>query len=238
MRLKFERKKKRIIINSIIYRISKIIFLSNKRKFEFFSNLDWIINRIAHEAWMNEFAHSEEHPARQYLFRFLKNKIPDQAKVLDLGCGFGEISGELAKICSEVVGIDKNASKIQVACNKYAGANVTFICDDALKYLKSNSQKFDVLILSHILEHLDEPYNLLNEFKEYFDYIYIEVPDFESSYFSIVKEKFNMQINYTDEDHIYEFDRDGMSELLNSLNLQILHSEFRNGVMRYWIQRL
>ena len=187
---------------------------------------------------MNEFAHSEEHPSREYLLRFLKDKIPVQAKVLDLGCGYGEISSKLGQFCREVVGIDINSLKIQVACNKYASANVNFICSDALLYLNSNSLKFDVLILSHVLEHLDEPFVLLKNFKKYFNYIYIEIPDFESTYFNIIKEKFNMPLNYTDEDHIYEFDRDEMKELFESLKLQVLNSEFRNGVMRYWVQSI
>lgn len=238
MGLKFKRKKKRNILNSIIYRIAKLTWFSNRRKFEFFSNLDWIFNRIAHEAWMNEFAHSEEHPAREYLFRFLKNKIPDHAKVLDLGCGYGEISCKLGQFCHEVVGIDKDSLKIQVAHNKYACANVKFICSDALIYLESNSRNFDVLILSHILEHLDEPFVLLDNFKNYFKYIYIEVPDFENTYINIIKEKFNIPLNYTDEDHIYEFDRTEMEKLFKSLKMQILSSEFRNGVMRYWLQNI
>ena len=167
MGLKLERKKKRNILNSIIYRLARLTWFSNIEKFKFFSNLDWIFNRLAHEAWMNEFANSEEHPSRKYLLKFLKDKIPYQAKVLDLGCGYGEISSELGKFCSEVVGIDNNSLKIQVACNKYSSANVNFICTDALLYLNSNSLKYDVLILSHILEHLDEPFDLLKNFKEY-----------------------------------------------------------------------
>ena len=40
---KFVRKKKRNIINSIIYKLSKFIWASERAKFEFFANREWIL---------------------------------------------------------------------------------------------------------------------------------------------------------------------------------------------------
>ena len=47
--LELDRKKEKIYTLSLIYKISKIIPLTNKIKFIIFSNLSWIFNRLAFE---------------------------------------------------------------------------------------------------------------------------------------------------------------------------------------------
>ena len=77
---------------------------------------------------------------------------------------------------------------------------------------------------------------MLRSFKDYFSFIYIEVPDFDNSYVNLVRQRLNIPLNYSDEDHIHEYDRDEMAMLITSLNLKIEHVEFKNGVMRYWVK--
>lgn len=233
---KFERIKKRNILNSIIYKVACLNWFSNKNKFEFFANLEWIFHVLAHESWMNEYLDSKEHPSREFLFNFIRDKVPTDARIMDLGCGNGEISACLGQISNSVIGVDKDPKKIRNAQVKYKSENVKFICSDALNYLQNCPDKFDVLFLSHILEHLDEPIKFLNDFKSEFRYIYIEVPDFENSYINIVRKRFNCYLNYADEDHIHEFDREEMISIIMSINGEILNAEYRNGVMRFWIR--
>jgi len=233
---KFARKKRRNVINSIIYRLSKFIWASEKTKFHFFANLDFIFNRLALESWMKIYADNDQHPSRERMFAFICDKLPDDAVILDIGCGYGEISAMLGKVCKSVMGIDLNSLKLQHAIDHYSSNNVNFICDDALEYLKKNRQHYDVLICSHVLEHLDDPSEMLRSFKDYFSYIYIEVPDFDNSYVNLVRQRLNIPLNYSDEDHIHEYDRDEMAMLITSLNLKIEHVEFKNGVMRYWVK--
>ena len=233
---KFVRKKKRNILNSIIYKLSKFIWASERAKFEFFANREWIFNRLALESWMTMYADKEQHPRRESMHAFICDKLPDDAAVLDIGCGFGEISGMLGKICKSVVGIDLDRPKLQHALDHYSSENVTFICGDALTFLEENQQHYDVLICSHILEHLDDPSGMLRRFKDYFSYIYIEVPDFDNSHINLVRQRLNIPLNYTDDDHVQEYDRNEMEMLITSLNMNIAHVEFRYGVMRYWVR--
>lgn len=44
--------------------------------------------------------------------------------------------------------------------------------------VKRSEESFQVLILSHILEHVEKPEVLLKFGRDNFDKIYIEVPDF------------------------------------------------------------
>jgi SAM-dependent methyltransferase len=233
---RFTRKKKRNITNSIIYKLSKFIWASERRKFEFFANREWIFNRLALESWMTMYADKEQHPRRESMYAFIRDQLPDNAAVLDIGCGFGEISGMLGKVCKTVVGIDLDHAKLQHARDNYSSDNVSFICGDALTFLEENQQKYDVLICSHILEHLDDPSGMLRRFKNYFSYIYIEVPDFDNSFINHVRQRLDIPLNYTDADHLQEYDRNEMEMLITSLDMNIEHVEFRYGVMRYWVK--
>ena len=233
---RFSRKKQRNFLNSVIYRKASFSWFSYKYKFNLFSNLSWIFNRLAHEAWMSFYAHSELHPSRLFMYKFVNGKFPLNATVLDIGCGYGEISGLLGRTCKSITGIDQDPDKVRIAIERYSNSTVKFVCGDAMDFLNVNQKHYDVLVCSHILEHLDDPYRMLANFKAYFDFIYIEVPDFEASYINIVRQTFNNKLNYQDDDHIHEYDRDEMIALILSLDMRIIDSDYRNGVMRFWVK--
>jgi SAM-dependent methyltransferase len=232
---KFNRKKPRNYLTAVIYRIGKLSFAPDRVKFRLFCDLNWIFGRLAHETSMKIFDNNL-HPGRIKIFDFLKNKISHGDTILDLGCGNGEISCKLSEICKSVIGIDHNPARIKYANDNCKNENLIFVCGDALEFLNVNKQKYDVLICSHILEHLDDPGSLLQNVKPFFSYIYIEVPDFESSYLNHIRSLLNVQLNYSDDDHVYEFDRDEIKELVTNQGMKIIDSEYRFGVMRYWIQ--
>ena len=83
---------------------------------------------------------------------------------------------------------------------------------------------------------MDNPEELLIDAKRHFRHIYIEVPDFESSYLNISKSLLGVGINYTDSDHVHEFDREELEKHIMNLDMKILDAEFRHGVMRFWIE--
>lgn len=231
----FPRRKRRNWLNSIIYRLSKFIWINETARLKLFANLDFIFNRLAIESLNKIYADDESHPSREQLFQFIHNKIPKDAVVLDLGCGNGEISAMLGTLCKSVTGIDFDVSKVRHAIAVNSRDNVNFVCEDALLFLERNRVRYDVLICSHILEHLDDPISTLRMYKNYFSYIYIEVPDFEASYLNLARQRLNIPLNYTDDDHVYEYDRSEIQVLLTSLNMRIEAVDFRNSVMRYWI---
>ena len=170
MGLKFERKKSRNYINSVIYKLSKIKFASDRGKFKLYSDLEWIFSRLAHE-YSVKILDKDLHPMKKGLYDFLQEKISLADTILDLGCGYGEISCKLSEGCKTVIGIDHDPAKIQRAKESCKNENVTFICGDALEFLQSNSQVYNVMICSHVLEHLDDPESLLEDYKKYFSFI-------------------------------------------------------------------
>jgi SAM-dependent methyltransferase len=68
--------------------------------------------------------------------------------VLDIGCGPGVY---LEHYSGPSLGIDAHPSNIKICVNK----GIKAIEDDANRFLQENS--FDTVLLSHILEHLDDP---------------------------------------------------------------------------------
>jgi len=236
MGMRLPRKKPRNVLLSLLYRLSRIPFAPQKVKFSLFLDLEWIFDRLSHEFSFHIFSPAE-HPIRQSFRAFLISKIEAGHNVLDLGCGKGTLSRYLSEKAKSVVGVDHDRSAIDAARSANRKDNLTFISDDARSYLNSiPRESFDVLILSHILEHLDDPKALLLEFKGFFKYIYIEVPDFDRYYLNHYRKSLGSPLIYTDADHISEFDRDEMGALLAACSVDILNSDHRFGVLRFWCE--
>lgn len=233
MGVKISRKKKHIFLLSFIYRAQKLLPLSSKAKLKLFLNLEWIFERLAHETSFKLYKR-DEHPVRQQTKKFILDNISPDAVVLDLGCNTGDLSFFMAEKVKEVVGIDYDQKLIDIAQKENIKPNLTFYCREALEYLKENSKQFDVLILSHILEHLDDPKQFLTDFKKHFKFIYIELPDFDKSYLNQYRKNLNVPLIYSDDDHISEFDRFELAALLKDCNIKILKEEYRFGVQKLW----
>jgi len=233
MGIKTLRIKQKKVWISIFYRIQKIIPITNTMKFRLFLNLEWIFDRFAHELSFKIYT-PEQHPIRQVSKSFLLKNISNENTVLDLGCNLGDISFIIAEKAKEVIGIDYNSFAIEKAKNIYVKDNLEFINKEALDYLKTNNKKFDILILSHILEHIEEPKDFLLTYKGFFTKIYIEVPDFERYYLNKYRKDLKMDLIYSDNDHVSEFDRNEIQEMLKECNIEIIEEEFKYGVMKFW----
>lgn len=217
----------------IVYAMDKIALLNNTWKFKFFLNCEWIFDRLSHE-YSFKILNIDTHPVRVYTKKYLLSKIEKKMNVLDLGCHEGKMSNYLADHTKMVVGIDNNKEAIQFAQKQFKKDNLQFVHADALDFLKTTKEKFDVLILSHILEHLDEPMQFLNVFAPFFQYIYIELPDFDKTNLNNYRKLLNMNLIYTDMDHVSEFDRDELDDILKQCGLKIEEASHRYGLLRYW----
>lgn len=232
MGVKLQRQKPRLLITSILYRMIKLP-LSNNQKFKLFLDLEWMFARLAHEMSFKVYT-PQLHPIREYAKKFLLDVIKERHTVLDLGCGSGDVSNIIAEKARAVVGIDHDETTIKTASEKYQKNNLAFVCADARTYLTESDKKFDVLVLSHVLEHLDEPKDFINSFKDYFEYIYVEVPDFDRDAANHYRKDLEMKLIYSDIDHVSEFDRDELKSIFSECNLEVLRSEYIFGVQRYW----
>jgi ubiquinone/menaquinone biosynthesis C-methylase UbiE len=88
--------------------------------------------------------------------------LPRDARCLDLGCGGGDVSVELARLAPDgsCVGIDLDEEKIEIARDEAATAavgNVEFRVGDATARPPSGDERFDLVYARFLLTHLPDP---------------------------------------------------------------------------------
>ena len=98
----------------------------------------------------------ESHYENLGLQAYLKPVLPDNknAQILDIGCGFGQTLMSLRGIgYSNLNGIDISDEAV-MHCTKH-GISIEKITD-IIVYSRSSRRKYDFIILSHVLEHIDK----------------------------------------------------------------------------------
>jgi SAM-dependent methyltransferase len=233
MGIKLNREKRRSILLSICYRFSKVLAFSTKKRFKIFLDLEWIFDRLAHEESF-KYYNSLDHPIRIHTLQFIKKHCQPNYSVLDIGCNSGEITQQVANFTEKVVGVDYNKKIIEAAQKNNTSKNVEFIHCDAFDYLKNQAKKVDLVILSHILEHLDNPKDFITNCALYTNHIYIEVPDYEKTYLNLYRAELGNKLNYTDSDHVWEFDRVELLKVIQDCNIKIIDCEFKFGIIKIW----
>ncbi len=84
-------------------------------------------------------------------------------KVLDVGCGAGFLSNELAKQNLQVTGVDLSPDSLRVAAEYDVTKKVHYQTADAYR-LPFADQSFDVVTSLDFLEHVDRPADVIKEF--------------------------------------------------------------------------
>ncbi len=83
-------------------------------------------------------------------------------KLLDVGASTGIIDNILAKNFKEVIGTDIDKNAIKFARKNFVKKNLKFKDEDAMK-LTFKDNLFDVVICTHVYEHVPSPKKLFNE---------------------------------------------------------------------------
>ena len=111
---------------------------------------------------------------------------------------------------------------------------VRVFVEDGVEYLRRAGSPVDVVVLSHILEHLEEPSAVLRDVVRLCKFVYVEVPDFESQTSNEFRRLLGRPLIFSDLDHIWEFDRREITELLEGAGLVVLETDHRLGMLRLW----
>ena len=119
------------------------------------------------------------HRAR-YTLSYLEqqNLVFEGARILDVGCGEGSLLKEIKRRAPsiQIVGVEPDVAFATFA-RDYLKSNVY---STLAKLSESGESAFDLIILSHVLEHVENPVDLLRQLTGLMDRygsIYVDVPD-------------------------------------------------------------
>jgi len=107
-----------------------------------------------------------------------KHLTPEQSTILDYGTGDGYLPNYFFKFFAEV-----SASDIRLDRPPFLNAGINYYHNNKL-----NKKKFDVIVLRHVLEHVEDPIDCIEKLSNNLNddgFFYIEVPnhDIETNYF-------------------------------------------------------
>lgn len=101
--------------------------------------------------WVETFTDGADIEYERQIIPLALNELAGAARVLDLGCGEGQIARHLAAQGSDVVGIDPTRSLLEEAVRRGVGPSVAQAVGDAVPF---QSGSFDAVLVSLVLEHV------------------------------------------------------------------------------------
>ena len=228
--LTMPRSKPRSLIISLCYPlilVGKHLF-GRKRLMRWCLNASWLLRRFAFELGSEVFGSSFQSDARALSREVLGKWVTPNATVIDIGCGPGRLSRLVARYAGRVVGIDQSTADIETARRMSDGQNIEYVIGDITVDL-SDSQ-FDVAMLVHVIEHIDDVDHLLTAIRKIAPLLIIEVPDFDADPLNMARHALGCPY-YSDGDHLREYSLPILKQQLERNGWNIQYQERRHGAI-------
>lgn len=225
------RRKPRSIPTALLYRATRLLRVFGRRRLlRTYLYLSWILKRLAFELSGEVFGHSFPDHALGLSDEMIAEFIPSGSLVVDLGCGSGRLCRRLAVQAGRVIGIDNDASSLNLARLESVPANVSYVLGDIALPLPEqiSEREVDSALLVHVLEHLDNSDRFLTDLRSFAASVIVEVPDFDSDPLNHVRWRLGARW-YSDADHVREYTRSSLISQLDRTGWDVVHVEQRGG---------
>lgn len=168
------------------------------------------------------------HPKHRLMdyHRFFVDNIYSNNIVLDIGCGNGALTYDVAKKAKKAIGIDLNKNNITIAKEKYSALNIEYKIGDVTRELPN--KKFDVIILSNILEHIENRVEFLKKIKDIAPKILIRVPMFNRDWITLYKKELGIEWRL-DKTHYIEYTLENFQRELEKAGLNLKEYKIQFG---------
>ncbi len=198
------RRKPRSLSSSVVFRAAAIVRKTGLEPLllRCMLKMAWLGWRIAYEISSIRLGAEFETATRGITDDLLRRTVPPNGTVLDLGCGAGRLSRMAAPYSGTVYGVDTLASNIERARSLGVPPNVQYVCADGREVLAQ--RVYDVVLLVHVLEHIDAPDELLRSLRERAKILIVEVPNFEADPLNSVRVALGSPF-FADADHVREY---------------------------------
>ncbi len=217
----------RSFIGSIINKKSSS--LSPDKSLKFILRLDNDLYQLESQAAIQyEAGVHPKHRLTQYHDFFVQH-IGKGERVLDVGCRTGEVAFDIAqKTGAKVLGIDIDRESLEIGREKHRLPNLETIEADV--YSWKPDRTFDVIVLSNVLEHLEDRSNLLRKLAQSTKAkrFLIRVPMFRRDWRVALKKEIGVDWRL-DETHFTEFTPETFTEEIKAAGLSIVSMEIRWG---------
>lgn len=165
------------------------------------------------------------------IHNLLVNFTGKNKKVLEIGCATGYISRKLKENGCEVIGLEIDEESVRIAgsiCDR-------IICGD-IEIIQLPDEKFDVILLGDVLEHLKNPQKILRKLVKNLKSdgrVIISIPNV--AHLKIRAGLLFGRFNYTkdgilDESHLRFFTYKSITNLIKSAGLKIENEDLSPGI--------
>lgn len=178
---------------------------------------DFITRVINHLAIIINDGIHPKHELMKYYNFFVKN-ISTTDNVLDIGCGTGFVANAVSKKAANITGVDVDKNNVSIARKKFKKENLKFIIADATNY--TFNQVYDVIILSNVLEHIQDRTTFLQGIKKIAPKMLIRVPMINRDWLVLYKKQLKMTY-FSDKTHFIEYDEDSFANEISEAGLKI-----------------
>jgi 2-polyprenyl-3-methyl-5-hydroxy-6-metoxy-1,4-benzoquinol methylase len=160
---------------------------------------------------------------------FFVDRVQPGERVLDVGCGKGELAHDLAtRAQADVTGIDVSAAALAFARKRFASERLELVQADAFEWLPS--EPFEVVVLSNVVEHVADRVALLRRVAAVArpDRLLIRVPVLERDWLVALRRELGLPF-YGDPTHETEYSPEQLEAELSEASFELAELEHRWG---------
>ena len=182
----------------------------------YYESEDYISHTDAKRNWFEKLYHFVRSINLKRKLKLIEDLSPSSKRLLDVGCGTGDFIHLAKNRGWSVAGIEPNEQARFIARSK--NGEVIF---DSSEWDKLADQKYDIISLWHVLEHLPDPTGALKQYLSALDkngHLIIAVPNYKSFDASYYKSDWAA---YDVPRHLWHFSKTSIKTLANEFGFEL-----------------